>query len=94
MISDTKAGREKNMNKFFKNIIHWLLFIAIALLSSHCIPNNSGYPPFQAVTGKLPLCPKDLPPTGPKDRKDFDTFMKKFISRIREPNFHPPPFYT
>ena len=73
----------------------WLLSLPIVLLGLRCIPNDSGYSAFEAVTGKTPLCPIDILQTTPNNKQDFDSFMKKFTSHMKEldfrnlPTFHP-----
>ena len=74
---------------------NWLLSLPIILLSLRCIPNDSGYSAFEAVTGKTPLCPLEILQSTPNNKQDFDNFMKKFTMHMKEldfrnlPNFHP-----
>jgi cleavage and polyadenylation specificity factor subunit 1 len=66
---------------------NWLLSLPIILFSIRCIPNDSGYSPFQAVTGKTPLLPSSFIPSPPSSNQDFEQFMRKFIAHMRQIDF-------
>ncbi|KAL7643866.1 UNVERIFIED_CONTAM: hypothetical protein RMT77_005872 [Armadillidium vulgare] len=74
---------------------NWLLSLPIILLSLRCIPNDSGYSAFEAVTGKTPLCPMEILQSTPNNKQSLDSFMKKFMAHMKEldfrelPTFHP-----
>lgn len=62
----------------------WMLLLPIAHLSVRYITNNSGFSLFQAVTSQISLCPTELFSSLPQNKWVFDTFMKSFISLIKE----------
>lgn len=81
-------GRIERMHRSLKNALRarktdWLLSLQVVLFGLRCLPDESGYSPFQLVTGKLPLSPIPLLSHTPTNKKDHQEFLDNFVKLMK-----------
>jgi len=64
----------------------WLPSLPVILLGLRCIPNETGYSPFSAVTGTNLLCPGIVIPTN-KNIETNHNFIRQLANRMTEIDF-------
>lgn len=70
----------------------WLIALPTVLMGLRAIPNESGYSPFYALTGKMPLLPKMLLNRTPNNKEENKEFIDSFARNMRVLDSISPPY--
>ena len=66
---------------------NWLTSLPVVLMGIRCMPDDRGLSSYMAVTGKTPMCPRDMFAKPVLTRTMSDRFISRFASEMRSLDF-------
>ena len=66
---------------------NWLMSLPVVLMGIRCMPDDRGLSPYMAVTGKTPMCPRDMFAKPVLNREMSTRFISRFASEMRSLDF-------